>query len=42
MARRHIDQMFRTCNSTAQNERIETGVVVKSLKGRKVSVERKV
>ena len=40
--RRHIDQMTRTRNFEAGNERIETGVLVKSHKGRKVRVERKV
>ena len=38
----HVDQMIRTRNFKVQNERIETGVVVKSHKGRKGSVERKV
>ena len=42
MVRRHIDQMNRTRNLEARNERIETGVFVKSHKGRKISVERKV
>ena len=42
MVRRHIDQMSRTRNFRARNERIETGVSVKSHKGRKVSVDRKV
>ena len=41
MVGRHIDQMVRTRNFKARNERIETGVLVKSYKGRKVSVERK-
>ena len=35
-------QMVRTRNYKARNERIETGVLVKSHKGRKVSVESKV
>ena len=39
---RHIDQMVRTRNFKARNERIETGVVTKSQKGTKVIVERKV
>ena len=41
MERRHIDLMIRARNFRAWNERIETGVLVKSQKGRKVSVERK-
>ena len=41
MVRRHIDQMIRTRNFKAQNERIETGVLVNSHKGRNVSVERR-
>ena len=40
LVRRHVDQMSRTRNFKARNERIETGVVVKSHKGRNVSVER--
>ena len=40
--RRHIDQMIRTRNFKARNARIETWVLVKSHKGRKASVERKV
>ena len=39
---RHIDQMARTRNFKARNERIETGVVTKSQKGTKVSIERQV
>ena len=41
MVRRHIDQMARTRNFNARKERIETGVIVKSQKGRNVSVEMK-
>ena len=41
MVRRHIDQMIRTRNFKARSERIETGVLAKSQKGRKVSVGRK-
>ena len=40
MVRRHIDQMIRTRNFRARNERIETGVLVKSHNGKNVSVER--
>ena len=39
---RHIDQMVRTRKFKARNERIETGVIIKSQQWRKVSVERKV
>ena len=42
MVRQHVDQMMRTRNFKAWNERIQTGVVVKSHSGRKVSVERQV
>ena len=42
MVRRHVDQMVSTRNCKARNERIETGVLVSGLKGRKVSVERNV
>ena len=42
MVRRHIDQMTRTRNVKAPNERIETGVLVESHKGKNVNVERKV
>ena len=42
MVRQHIDQMIRTRNFKARNERIQTGVLVTSHKGRKVNVERKV
>ena len=42
MVRRHTDQMIRTRTCKAWNERIETGVLVKSHKGRNVSVEMKV
>ena len=37
---RHIDQLVRTRNFKARNERIGTGVVANSQKGTKVSVER--
>ena len=36
-----MDQMIRTRNFRAQNERIETGVFVKSHKGKNVSVDKK-
>ena len=39
---RHVDQMVRTRNFKARNERIGTGVVTRSQKGTKFSVERKV
>ena len=42
MERRHIDWMKRTRNFRAWNERIETGVLVKSRKREKVSVEMRV
>ena len=42
MVRQQIDQIIRTRNFRARNERIETGVVVESHKGRTESVERKV
>ena len=42
MVRQHIDQTIRTRNFKDRNERIETGVLVKSQKGRNVSTERKV
>ena len=35
MARRHFDQMIRTRNFKARNERIETGMLVKSRKREK-------
>ena len=41
MVREHIDQMIRTRVFKARNERIGTGVLVKSRKGRNVRVERK-
>ena len=41
MVNRHIDKSTRMRNFRARNERIETGVLVKSDKGRKVSVERR-
>ena len=41
LARGHIDQMIRTRNFTARNERIGRGVSVKSHKGKNVSVERR-
>ena len=40
MVKRHIDKSIKTRNVRARNERIETGVLVKSHKGRKVSFER--
>ena len=42
MVRRHIDQMVRTRNNKARNERIETGVLVNGHKGKNLSVERSV
>ena len=39
---RHIDQIVRTRNFKARNERIGTGVATKSQKGTEVSVERQV
>ena len=42
MVRRHNDQMIRTRNIRARDERIDTGVLVKNHNGRKVSFERKV
>ena len=42
MARQHVDQMIRTRNFKAWNERFETGALVKSHKGRNVGVGRKV
>ena len=42
MVGRHIDQMIRTRNFKARNERFQTGVSVNSHKGRKVSVDRKI
>ena len=39
---RHVDQMVWTRNFKALNERIGTGVVTKSQKGTKVSVESRV
>ena len=41
MVKRHIDQKIRTRHFQARNERIETGILVKSRKGKHVSVERK-
>ena len=41
MVRRHIVQMIRTRNFRARNERIETGVLVKSHKGKNASVNRR-
>ena len=41
MVRQHIDQTIRTLNFQARIERIETGVLVRSQKGKNVSVERK-
>ena len=40
LVRRHTDHMIRTRNFKVRNERVETGVV-KSQKGKNVSVERK-
>ena len=40
MIGRHKDQMIRTRNFKARNERVETGVLVEGHKRRKVSVER--
>ena len=42
MVRQHTDQTTRTRNLKARTERIETGVLVKSLNGKNVSVERNV
>ena len=42
MVRRHIDQMIGTRNFKARNDRIQTGVLVKSQTREKVRVERKV
>ena len=42
MVRRHTDQMIRTRTCKAWNERIETGVLVRSHNGRNVSIEMKV
>ena len=42
IGRRHIDEMITTRNFKARNESVETGVLVKRQRGRKVSVERKV
>ena len=39
MVRRHIDQMVGARNVRARNERIETGVLVESHRGKNVSVE---
>ena len=39
MERRHIGQTIRTRNFGVRNERIETGVLFKSQKGKNVSVE---
>ena len=41
MVRRHTDQMIRTRTFKVRNERIETGVLVKTQKGKNVNVERK-
>ena len=40
--RRHVDQTMRTRNFSARNERVESGAVTKSQKGRKASAERQV
>ena len=42
VVRRHVDQMIRKRNFKTRSERIETGVLVKSHKGRNVRAERKV
>ena len=42
MVRQHVGQMIGTRNFKARDERFETGALVKSHKGRSVSVERKV
>ena len=41
MVRQHLDQTMRTRNFKARNERIVSGVLVKSQEGRNVSAERK-
>ena len=41
MVRRRIDQMIRVRNYKAWNERIDTGVSVKSHKGKNVRIERR-
>ena len=41
MVKRHFDHQMRTRNFQARNERIETGVLVKTRKGKNVSVEGK-
>ena len=40
MARRHLDQMIRTQNFMVRNQRIETGVLVKTRKGEKCQREK--
>ena len=42
LVRQHIDQTIRTRTFKAWSDRIETGVLVMSEKGRKVSLEMKV
>ena len=42
MVRQHIDQTIRTRNFRGRNKTFQTGVFVKSRKGRNVSAERKV
>ena len=42
MVKQYMDQTIRTRNFKTRNERIETGVLVKSQKRRNVSVESKV
>ena len=42
LVRQRINQMVRTRNFKAPNERFQRGALVKSLKGRNVTVERKV
>ena len=39
--KRHIDQKDQNTKCSSQNDRIETGVLVKTRKGKKISVERK-
>ena len=41
MVKRHIDQKIQTRIFQARNERVETGVLVKAQKGKKVSVQGK-
>ena len=41
MVQKCMDQKIRARNSEGRNERTETGVLVKTRKGKRVSVERK-